>query len=85
MLLVLLVYILLYVFGRNIFFGCGNFNWGVVIDQNFNLERCLRWLEKGYIQMIFKFYKEVFNVLNLLGIFVGYIYQGFIEMIKGKF
>lgn len=85
MLLVLLVYIFLYVFGKSIFFGCGNFSWGVDIDCNFSIERWFKWLEKGYIQIIFKFYQEVFNVLNLMGIFVGYIYRNFIEMIKGKF
>ncbi|NET33436.1 MAG: metallophosphoesterase [Cyanothece sp. SIO1E1] len=82
--LVLLVHIPLYAPGKSISFGCGNPNWGATTDRNFSIERRPKWPEEGHTQTTFKFYKEVFNAPNLIGIFAGHIHRNSLEMIKGK-
>ncbi len=82
--LVLLVHIPLYAPGKNIYFGCGNPNWGAATDGNFEIERRPKWPETGHTQTTFKFHKEVFNAPNLMGIFAGHIHRNSLEMIKGK-
>ncbi|MEX0314471.1 MAG: metallophosphoesterase [Allomuricauda sp.] len=82
--LVLLVHIPLYASGKNIYFGCGNPNWGAATDGNFEIERRPKWPETGHTQTTFKFHKEVFNAPNVMGIFAGHIHRNSLEMIKGK-
>ena len=82
--LVLLVHIPLYVPGKGISFGCGNPNWGAATDRNFSIERRPKWPVKGHTPTTFKFYQEVFNAPNLIGIFAGHIHRNSTEMVKGK-
>ena len=82
--LVLLVHIPMYAPGKQIYFGCGNPNWGAATDRNFELERRPIWPESGHTQTTMDFHKEVFNAQNLLGIFTGHVHRSSIEMIKGK-
>lgn len=82
--LVLLVHIPMYAPGKKISFGCGNPNWGAATDRNFELERRLRWPERGHTATTLNFHKEVFNAPNLLGIFAGHIHRNSMEFIKGK-
>jgi len=82
--LVLLVHIPMYAPGKNIFFGCGNPNWGAATDRNFELEKRPKWPGSGHTQTTLNFHKEVFNASNLLGIFAGHIHRNSIEIIKGK-
>ena len=82
--LVLLVHIPMYVPGKSISFGCGNPNWNASTDRNYKLERRPRWPEDGHSKTTFKFYNEVFNASNLLGIFTGHIHKNSIEIINGK-
>ena len=58
--------------------------WGAKTDQNFKLERRPKWPENGHTKTTFKFYREVFQSSNLLGIFAGHIHRNSIEIIKGK-
>tara|TARA_B100001540_G_scaffold196670_1_gene173191 strand:+ start:18 stop:824 length:807 start_codon:yes stop_codon:yes gene_type:complete len=82
--LVLLVHIPMYAPGKSISFGCGNPNWNASTDRNYKLERRPRWPEDGHSKTTFKFYNEVFNASNLLGIFTGHIHKNSIEIINGK-
>jgi DNA repair exonuclease SbcCD nuclease subunit len=82
--LVLLVHIPMYAPGKSISFGCGNPNWNASSDRNYKLERRPRWPEDGHSKTTFKFYNEVFNASNLLGIFTGHIHKNSIEIINGK-
>ncbi len=82
--LVLLVHIPMYAPGKSISFGCGNPNWNASSDRNYKLERRPRWPEDGHSKTTFKFYNEVFNATNLLGIFTGHIHKNSIEIINGK-
>ena len=82
--LVLLVHIPMYAPGKSISFGCGNPNWNAPTDRNYKLERRPRWPKDGHSKTTFKFYKEVFNAPNLLGIFTGHIHKNSIEIINGK-
>jgi len=82
--LVLLVHIPMYAPGKNIYFGCGNPNWGAATDHGFEIERRPKWPKTGHTKTTLKFHKEVFNAHNLLGIFAGHIHRNSIEMIKGK-
>ena len=82
--LVLLVHIPMYAPGKSISFGCGNPNWNASNDRNYKLERRPRWPENGHSKTTFKFYNEVFNASNLLGIFTGHIHKNSIEIINGK-
>ena len=82
--LVLLVHIPMYAPGKSISFGCGNPNWNASTDSNYKLERRPRWPEDGHSKTTFKFYNEVFNASNLLGIFTGHIHKNSIEIINGK-
>ncbi len=82
--LVLLVHIPLYAPGKGVSFGCGNPNWGAATDRNFELERRAKWPEEGHTQTTFRFYSEVFNAPNLVGIFAGHIHRNSMEMINGK-
>ena len=82
--LVLLVHIPMYAPGKGISFGCGNPNWNASNDRNYKLERRPRWPKDGHSKTTFKFYNEVFNASNLLGIFTGHIHKNSIEIINGK-
>ena len=82
--LVLLVHIPMYAPGKSISFGCGNPNWNASNDRNYKLERRPRWPKDGHSKTTFKFYYEVFNASNLLGIFTGHIHKNSIEIINGK-
>ena len=82
--LVLLVHIPMYAPGKSISFGCGNPNWNASNDRNYKLERRPRWPKDGHSKTTFKFYNEVFNASNLLGIFTGHIHKNSIEIINGK-
>ena len=82
--LVLLVHIPMYAPGKSISFGCGNPNWNASTDRNYKLERRPRWPKDGHSKTTFKFYNEVFNASNLLGIFTGHIHKNSIEIINGK-
>jgi predicted phosphodiesterase len=82
--LVLLVHIPMYAPGKDIYFGCGNPNWGADTDHGFKLERRPKWPESGHTQTTLNFHKEVFNAPNLLGIFAGHTHRNSIEVIKGK-
>ena len=82
--LVLLIHIPMYVPGKSISFGCGNPFWGAKTDRNFKLERRPKWPENGHTETTFKFYREVFQSSNLIGIFAGHIHRNSIEVIKGK-
>ena len=82
--LVLLVHIPMYAPGKSISFGCGNPNWNASTDRNYKLEKRPRWPEDGHSKTTFKFYNEVFNASNLLGIFTGHIHKNSIEIINGK-
>ncbi|RAJ08143.1 metallophosphoesterase family protein [Arenibacter echinorum] len=82
--LVLLVHIPMYAPGKSIGFGCGNPYWGASSDQNFELERRLKWPEAGHSETTFNFHKAVFSAPNLMGIFSGHIHRFSIESIKGK-
>ena len=82
--LVLLVHIPMYAPGKSISFGCGNPNWNASTDRNYKLEKRPRWPEDGHSKTTFKFYNEVFNASNLLGVFTGHIHKNSIEIINGK-
>lgn len=82
--LVLLVHIPMYAPGKSISFGCGNPDWGASSDENFEIERRLRWPETGHSKTTFDFHKAVFSAPNLLGVFSGHIHRFSIESIKGK-
>ena len=40
--------------------------------------------KNGHTKTTFKFYREVFQSSNLIGIFAGHIHRNSIEVIKGK-
>lgn len=82
--LVLLVHIPMYAPGKSISFGCGNPDWGASSDQNFELERRLKWPEAGHSETTFDFHRAVFSAPNLLGVFAGHIHRFSVESIKGK-
>lgn len=82
--LVLLVHIPLYAPGKNIYFGCGNPNWGAATDGGFKIERRPKWPDTGHTQTTLNFHKDVFKAPNLLGIFAGHTHRNSIETIKGK-
>ena len=82
--LVLLVHIPMYAPGKNIYFGCGNPNWGAATDKGYKLEKRPKWPENGHTQTTLNFHKEVFNAPNLLGIFAGHTHRNSMEVIKGK-
>ncbi|AWV97429.1 metallophosphoesterase family protein [Arcticibacterium luteifluviistationis] len=82
--LVLLVHIPMYAPGKDVWFGCGNPNWGAATDRGFKVERRPKWPESGHTQTTLDFHKEVFDAPNLLGIFAGHIHRNSIEVIKGK-
>lgn len=82
--LVLLVHIPMYAPGKDVWFGCGNPNWGAATDPGFKVERRPKWPEAGHTETTLNFHKEVFEAPNLLGIFAGHIHRNSIEIIKGK-
>ena len=82
--LVLLVHIPMYAPGKQIYFGCGNPNWGAATDKNFEIERRPKWPESGHTQTTLNFHQEVFAAPNLIAVFAGHTHRNSIEIINGK-
>jgi predicted phosphodiesterase len=68
---------------RPVSYGCGHPEWGAKADRNFELERRERWPEAGHNAITQKFYREVLETPNLLGILAGHIHKQSLDVLNG--
>jgi UDP-2,3-diacylglucosamine pyrophosphatase LpxH len=81
--IVLLVHIPLYAPERPVSFGCGHPEWSAKTDKNYELERRVRWPEAGHSTTTKRFYKEVLNAPNLLGVLAGHTHKQSLDVLNG--
>ncbi|MEZ4776608.1 MAG: metallophosphoesterase [Bacteroidia bacterium] len=81
--MVLLLHIPLYAPGRTVGYGCGHPEWGAATDKNYEIERRERWPETGHTPTTFRFHREVFRSLHLMGILAGHIHKPTLDVIQG--
>ena len=80
----LFMHIPLYAPGRRVAYGVGHPDWNAAHDGNYEIERRIRWPEKGHNAVTYAFRDEVLNSPNLMGVFTGHIHHRSLDILNGK-
>ena len=71
--------------GRSVGWGVGHPDWNAAHDKNWQIERRLRWPERGHSDTTKAFHKEVLAAPNLLGVVAGHVHRQCYDHYEGKF